>query len=126
MDTDFAAELEHMVAVPVGDLEEDALKYFALTILFTMTVKAGRLSFKEKGGKLRVKVVSGEEKSYLPVPPDGVARKIFEIIRDITHIDTKSGELPFVLGLPNGTVDIQVKIKKKDGGESLKLIFTPL
>ena len=126
MDTDFQAEIKRPIDVNSATLEEEALKYFALIILYTLTVKAQKLSVKKKKGAWKVTVTSSHEKKSLSSPPEEIGTKIFEIIRAITHIDQDNGEMALAFGLRNGRVDLLVKVKKADDEESMKLLFPEL
>jgi hypothetical protein len=98
LETDYRMEMEKMASETSPDLEEDALKYLALSILYATTEKARKLSFKKKKGEPKV-TVKAEEKMGLPVPPGEIADKIFEIMRSITHLEGEKGKEPFSLGL---------------------------
>ena len=104
------------------DVEEDALKYLALSILYATTEKAKKLSFKKKKGEPKV-TVKAEEKMELPTPPGEIADKVFEIMRSITHLEGKKGREPFSLGLRDGRMELGVKVEKEEDKESLKLSF---
>ena len=60
METDYRKEMEVMASESSADVEEDDLKYLALSILYATTEKAKKLSFKKKG-EPRV-TVKAEEK----------------------------------------------------------------
>lgn len=126
MDTDFQAELARPFAVQGGAMEEEAMRYFALLILYTLTVKAPQLSVKKKKGTVTVTVSSLNEKKTLQPPPVEIATKIFEIIRAITHIEKDKGELTLALGLRGEQVELQVKLKKTEDDETMKLLFPEL
>lgn len=123
MDTDYQAELSRRIEVQSATLEEEALRYFALAILFTLTVKDKQLALKIKKGTTKVTVSSEREKRSLPPPPEEVIDKIVEIVRAITHIELDHGEMPLSLGLRSGQVEVQVKLRKSEDEESVKLLF---
>lgn len=125
MDTDYLPELDRTVASKGGDIEENSVKYLALAILEALTQKAKKLTLK-KSDKIKVKVSSFDEKIELPAPTDDMVDKIFEIMRAIIHLDDRKGESALAFGLRSGQVDLTVKLKKKEGKESLKLIFPEL
>jgi hypothetical protein len=125
METDFLPELDKTVAGKGDDLEENSIKYLALTILEALTEKAKKLSIK-KDAKVQVVVNSFDESITLPAPTAEMATKIFEIMRAITHIEEAEGESPLAFGLRNGNLDLTVKLKKKRDKESLKFIFPEL
>ena len=125
METDYRREMEKMASVRSLDLEEDALKYLALSILYATTERARKLSFRKKKGEPRV-TVKAEEKMELPVPPGEIADKIFEVMRSITHLEGEKGREPFSLGLRDGRMELNVKVEKEDDKESLKFSFPEL
>jgi hypothetical protein len=125
MDTDYLPELGKAVNSKGNDLEENSTKYLALAILEALTQKAKKLTIKRKEN-ISVKVTSFDETTSLPAPTDEMATKIFEIVRSIVHLDGDSGESALAFGLRNGQLDLNVKLKKKEGKESLKIIFPEL
>jgi hypothetical protein len=125
METDYRKEMEVMASQSSVDMEEDALKYLALSILYATTEKAKKLSFKKRRGGPTV-TVKAEERMELPTPPGEIADKIFEIMRSITHLEEQKGREPFSLGLRDGRMELGVKVKKKEEKESLKLSFPAL
>ncbi len=122
METDFLAAMQSMAGVESDDLEEDATKYLALAILFAITEKAEKLSFKRKGKDLSAGVKNGDKK-MLPVPSSAVFDKVFEIMRAILHIEADEGEMDFSLGLRSGEVNTRVKLARKEDKQSLKVKF---
>ena len=125
METDYRSEMELMASETVTDVEEDALKYLALSILYATTEKAKKLSFKKKKGEPRV-TVKAEEKMELPTPPGEIADKIFEIMRSVTHLEGDKGREPLSLGLRDGRMELGVKVEKEEDKESLRFSFPNL
>lgn len=125
METDYREEIEKMASVSSVDVEEDSLKYLALSILYATTEKAKKLSFKRKRGERKV-TLKAEEKMELPTPPGEIADKVFEIMRSITHLEGKKGREAFSLGLRDGRMELGVKVKKEEDKESLKFRFPGL
>jgi hypothetical protein len=125
METDYRKEMEVMASESSVDLEEDALKYLALSILYATTEKAKKLSFKKKKGEPKV-TVKAEEKMELPTPPGEIADKIFEIMRAVTHLEGEKGREPFSMGLRDGRMELGVKVEKEEDKESLKFSFPGL
>ncbi len=122
METDFLAALQGMAGADLKDVEEDAIKYLALAIMYAITKKAEKLSFKKKGEELKAKINNGS-KEKLPVPSVAVLDKVFEIMRGILHIEADKGEMEFSLGLRSGGLDVIVKVDREDSKESLKIKF---
>ena len=125
MESDYRKEMEVMASGGSTDVEEDALKYLALSILHSTTEKAKKLSFKKKKGEPKV-TVKAEEKMELPTPPGEIADKIFEIMCSITHLEGENGREPFSLGLRDGRMELGVKVEREGEKESLKLSFPSL
>jgi hypothetical protein len=123
MDTDYLVEIMRPIEVQGVTLEVEAIRYFALLILYTLSEKSRQLAVKKQQGTLKVTIEALFDKKILPPPPNEIADKIFEIIRAITHIENDNGEMDFVLGLGSGHVDLRVKIKKNEDEESVKLLF---
>ena len=122
METDFLASMKSMQGTVSGDVEEDAIKYLALAIMYAITEKAEKLSLKQKKGELSAKIKNGG-KQKLPVPSGPVLDKVFEIMRTILHIEEDKGEMDFSLGLRSGEVNVMVKIAREDDKQSLKIKF---
>ena len=122
METDFLGAMQGMVGAASKDVEEDAIKYLALAIMYAITQKAEKLSFKKKGDEIKTKIKNGE-KEMLPPPSGAVLDKAFEIMRAILHIEEDNGEMDFSLGLRSGEVNVMVKFSRKDDKQSLKIKF---
>ena len=56
METDFLPEMQGMAGADSKDVEEDAIKYLALAIMYAITEMAGKLSFKKKGEEIKVTI----------------------------------------------------------------------
>ncbi len=110
METDYLPVMQGMTGAESKDLEEDAIKYLALAIMFAITEKAEKLTLKKKGEELTAKIKNGG-KQVLPVP------------RTILHIEEDKGEMEFSLGLRSGEVNVIVKVAREDGRQSLKIKF---
>ena len=125
MNTDYLPQLDLAVASGVDNIEENSIKYLALTILEAITQKAEKLKIK-KSDKVKVTITSLDEKIKLPAPTIEMVDKIFEIVRAITHIEDAEGECQLAFGVQNEQIDLTVKLKKKGDKESLKIIFPEL
>ena len=125
METDFLANMQGMVGAESKDFEEDAVKYLALTILYAITRKAAKLTIKKKEDDLSVRI-KADEKEDLPHPSAVVADKVFQVMREILHIDEDKGEMDLSLGLRTGEVNVHVKVKGQGDKQSLKVKFPTL
>jgi hypothetical protein len=123
LETDYLPELQKMSQEQGTDLEEEGLKYLSLSLMHTISEKGRKLTLKRKKEELRVTMKS-EEKELLPAPPAELFEKIIEIMRKILHLEEEAkGELPLVLGLRNGQVEVMVKIEHKPDQDTLKFKF---
>jgi hypothetical protein len=122
METEFSRELEHMAGQPVTDPEEEALKYLALAVMYSITEQAVSLSLKQKGKSVRA-TIKTTGTIELPPPPDNLFEKIDEIIRGILHLEEDNGKLLLSLGLRNGEVTVEVKVTREDDKKAIRIKF---
>ncbi len=122
METDFLAKMQGMSGIDSKDVEEDAIKYLALAIMYAITQKAEKLSFKKKGKELTATIKNGS-KEKLPVPDVAVLEKVIAIMRAILHMEEDKGEMDFSLGLRSGEVNVKVKVEREGDKQSLKIKF---
>ena len=122
METDFEKQLEAMVASGAGDIEENGVKYLSLAIMYSLTKRARKLSFKKKDGEITV-VAKADNTFNLPAPGPELFEKVVEIVRNILHIEADKGEMALALGLRSGDIELQVKVKRKPDKETVKIKF---
>lgn len=125
MNTDFVRQMEGMSG-PSGNIQEDSVKYLALAIMYGVTEKARKLAIKRKQGETRAILKTADAKIELPQPTDQIFDGVVELVRCILHFEEGSGKSPLSLGLQNSQLDLQVKVKEKDAGTSLKIKFPEL
>jgi len=125
LETNFLKQLKGMSGTESGDPEENAIKYLALAIMFTISEKAKKLSLKKKGDKLTGKV-TGDEEITLPPPSIEQFNRISAIMRAILHIEKDEGRLPLALGLRSGDLELQVEVARGQDKETLKIKFPDL
>jgi len=123
LETDYATQIQKMAGGPSKDIDEDAVKYLALAIMYAVTEKAQKLSLKKKAENISVTVKSDGEKLSLRPPFPELFDRIIAIIRTILHLEDDKGAMPLSLGLRNGQLDVQVKLERSGDKESLKLKF---
>lgn len=98
-----------------ADKEEGALKWIALAVLHGINDNAKKITLcKGKDGK--VDVVAKYRKSELPSPGNEVGSRLFETVKEVTHIEGKGGKTPLALGVRDSS--IEVKIKVEDDGDT--------
>jgi hypothetical protein len=104
------------------DKDEAALKWLALAILHGINANAKKISIsRSRDGK--VKVMSEYRKVDLPNPGSEIGGKIIEAVRGITHLEGEKGKTPLAVGIRDGSIEMNVKLKKEEGGESVTLKF---
>jgi len=127
METDFRKELElaskGVSGDPGGDLDELALKFLGLTMLYGANEEAKKISLqKSNQGKVLFSVEA--RGNYQLIPPSGhLADKIFSVARSMVHLDKDQGKIPFSLGLRNSSLEINLEFARKAGEESLVFVF---
>ncbi len=105
------------------DKEEAALKWVALAILHGINSGAEKIKiFSPKDGE--ASVTAEYRKASLPGPGRETGAKIVEAMRCITHLDEDKAEIPFAVGVRGGDMELRIKLKRKDEGESVTLKFT--
>ena len=123
LETDFESQLSGIGSKQSDDIDEDAVRYLALALMYAITEQAGKLSLKKKGQEVAVKIKSDKGKISLPSPGINLFDSILRIIRAILHIDSEKGESLLSLGLRSGDVEMQVRVKEKEGQASLRFKF---
>ena len=102
--------------------DEAALKWLALASLYGINSQARKISInKTEGGD--IKVIAEYRDAELPSPGAQIGDKIIDAVRGITHLEGEKGKSLLALGIRDGTIDIQVKLKKEGGHESVTLKF---
>ena len=113
---------EMSVVAQDKDKEEAALKWLALAALHGVNQNAEKIAVRRgKDGKVRVSAVYRE--TELPSPGPEVAAQIFSAVRGITHIEGDKGKTPLALGIRNDSIELKVKLKVKDGQETVSIAF---
>jgi hypothetical protein len=126
LETDFKAQIQRTATAKPGDLDEDSTKYLALAIMYALTEKADKLSFKSKKGQVTVTMKMGGDKTSVKAPSVEVFNRIVAMVRAILHLEEDNASMLLALGLRSGQVDIQVKVERGDSKESLRLKFPDL
>ena len=105
-----------------ADKDEAALKWLALAALHGVNDNAREVTIvRRKGGDVRVTAKYRE--SELPSPGSGVGERIMEAVREVTHIEGGKGKMPLALGIRNDSIELQVKMKSKEGKEEITIRF---
>ena len=105
-----------------ADKSEAALKWLALAALHGVNNNARKVSLKRSSDG-DVTVMAEYKKTDLPSPGAQVGDKIFEAIREVTHIEGEKGKTALALGVRGSSLELQVKLKSKDGGDKVTIEF---
>ena len=127
METDPKKELEKAAkgisGDPGGDLDELALKFLGLGIFYGASEKAKKISIeRSKEGRVLF-IVEARGHYQLPPPSTKVADRIISIARAITHIDEDQGREPLSFGLRNDRMELTFQFDRKNGADSLSILF---
>ena len=123
LETDYSSTIQKVADSRSDDLTEDAFKYLALAILYSLTENASRLTLKRKKDKITVIIKTDYKKIALRSPPPALFAQMISTMRSILHLEEDKGSLPLVLGLKSGQVEVHVKVEKQIGKETLKIRF---
>ncbi len=102
--------------------EESAVKWLALAALHGINANAEKISISQSGDE-KVRVTAEYRKTELPAPNAATARKIIDVIREITHIEDAKGKIPLSLGVRDSSIDLMIKIKSKGEKQKVSLRF---
>jgi hypothetical protein len=105
-----------------ADKNEAALKWLALAALHGVNNNAEKISI-TRSDDGDVTVTAEYRKKDLPPPGSEIAEKIIEAVTGITHIEGDKGKTPLALGIRNSSIDLKIKMKKKDGGKKITIKF---
>ena len=104
------------------DKEEAATKWLALAALHGVNNNAKEVNI-SRSSNGEIVVTAKYRESELPSPGAEVGSKIMEAVREITHIEGQKGKSALALGIRNDSIELQVKMKEKEGGEKVTIKF---
>ena len=105
-----------------SDTESAAVKWVALAVLHGVNNNAEEISI-HRGDDGKISVVAEYRATELPSPGHDVGQKIFKTFREMTHIDAEKGKTALALGIRDSSIDLNVKVKKKNGTEKISISF---
>ena len=118
-----ADPLKEMSAVKDdADIQDAALKWIALAALHGVNNNAEKISI-TRSDDGHVTVTAKYRKTDLPSPGADVAEKIIAAVAEITHIQGDKGKTPLALGIRDSSIDLNVKLKAKDGTKKVTFKF---
>lgn len=102
--------------------EEAGLKWMALAALHGINANAEKISIQEdEDGKIRV--MAEYRKTELPSPGKAAGSQVFDIFREITHIEDAKGKTSLALGIMDSSIELSVSIKEKKGKRKISIKF---
>jgi len=104
------------------DKNEAALKWIALAILHGINANAKKISI-SRSNDGEMKVAAEYRKLDLPNPGSEIGEKVIEAFREITYLEGDKGKTPLAVGVRDGSIEMNVKLKKEKNGESVTLKF---
>lgn len=105
-----------------ADTGEAAVKWLALAALHGVSHNAEKITV-YRNGDGKVSVTATYRTADLPSPGADVGSRIFESIRSMTHIDGDKGKSALALGIRDSSIDLEVKVKKKERSEKITIRF---
>ncbi|MDY6908754.1 MAG: hypothetical protein SWC40_02195 [Thermodesulfobacteriota bacterium] len=104
------------------DSEDAPLKWLALAVLHGVNDNAEKITLtRTDDGEIRVK--AQYRTSELPSPGKEIGAKILESVRELAHLEGDQGSLPLALGLRDSSLELKLKVKRKDGRETVTIKF---
>ncbi len=113
-------EMSDLIKDP--DTESAAVKWIALAALHGVNANAKKISIRS-GTDGTNTVVAEYRTTELPSPGDAIARRIYDVCKEITHIETDKGKTALALGIRDSSIDLQVKIKKQNDDRTITITF---
>ena len=104
------------------DGDEPALKWLALAILHGVNANAKTISI-SRSSDGTVKVTGEYRKADLPNPGPEIGEEVIDAVKAITHLEGEKGQTDLAVGIQGGSVEMIVKVKRKDEMESISLKF---
>jgi len=105
-----------------ADKDEAAVKWLALAALHGVNNNAKEITI-TRSADGEVRVTAKYRETELPTPGSEVGAKIMETVREITHIEGQKGKTPLALGIRNDSIELEVKLKEKEGREQVRIKF---
>ena len=104
------------------DAGQAAAKWIALAALHGVNNNAQKICI-SRSDDGRTQVVAEYRISDLPAPGREVADRIFQAVREITHIDGTMGDTALALGIRDSSIDLGVNVLKEVGKETITIAF---
>lgn len=104
------------------DKNEACLKWLALTALHGVNANAKKITItRSPAGSVRV--TAQYRDAILPAPDAEIASMVMSAVREITHLESQKGKTTLALGIRDSSIDLQVKVKSDERGDTVTLRF---
>ena len=104
------------------ELDQVAQKWLALAVLHGINFNAGKISLRTApDGSVTVQAEYRE--ADLPSPGGEIGRRVIDAVRQITHLEGDKGEGPLALGVRDDSIEVGVKVERRDDGETVTIKF---
>ncbi|WP_022665915.1 hypothetical protein [Desulfospira joergensenii] len=101
---------------------DGALKWLALTALHGVNNNAKKITIVQSDDGV-VSVTAEYRGTRLPSPAANVAANVFEVVREILHMDEAKGKSRLSLGLRDSSIELDVSVKEKPGYKKVSVKF---
>ena len=105
-----------------ADKDHAAVKWLALAALHGVNNNAEKITIRRTADG-KVTVQAEYRVTELPSPGNEVGQKIFQAIRDVTHIEGDKGKTDLALGMRESSIGLEVKLKQNKGEEKATIKF---
>lgn len=105
-----------------ADVQAAAFKWVALAALHGVNQNAAKITI-NRNDDGKVAVTAEYRTADLPSPGDAVGGKVFDILRQITHIEADKGKTALALGIRDSSLGLKIKVKRKQASETITIKF---
>jgi type II secretory ATPase GspE/PulE/Tfp pilus assembly ATPase PilB-like protein len=130
LQSDFKEELEHFSEPHLTgsireEIPDEALRYFALVLLYAIEERVQDISFVRKAPDSAVCRMIGDNFYEVPAPREEIISALFEEIEEMTGMDTTRRKGKLILGLKDSEIDLEILSTISNEKEEKILIHLP-
>ncbi len=130
LETEYDKELKNFSQPKVmGSIREEApdeaLRYFALVLLYAMEERVEDISFTRKSAYRWLCSMTGEKTYEVPPAEAEVMSAMFEEIKEMVGIDETKRKGKLILGLKNDQLDLTITSSATPSGEESIVVHLP-
>ena len=104
------------------DTEDGALKWIALAVLHGIDRNAEKITIRCTA-EGEVSVTAKYRKTELPSPPTQIGRKVFDVVKGITHIEGDKGKSPVVIGIRDSSINVEMKLDRDSAKKEEEVVL---